>query len=228
MSHVRKLYKPRKSARLNKLTVNNQKQIPINNTLNDEKTTTYISSQCKNCGEENQDTALYSDRSFNDELINNEKSTETHYESEYDSNESDDDGSKENEDNITVIDKNLFSNNHFKSDHITESVIIKNNNIRNDQLNVEGSNKCRKYCTLTRDEVNQLTTYTRKSFCRRCKFVSSGILNSHKPIFFRQILLHDVKLQNEKTFHIFQCVKDTLSSRRGYSTTQICHKLRGT
>jgi hypothetical protein len=49
----------------------------------------------------------------------------------------------------------------------------------------------KKYKSLTKDEVNQLTTYTRKSFFRRCKFVNSGIIHGHMDKFFDHIMVHD-------------------------------------
>jgi hypothetical protein len=94
-------------------------------------------------------------------------------------------------------------------------------------LSKSGAAYGKQYNSLTKEEINQLTTYTRKSFFRRCKFVDSGILHCHLDKFFEHIMVNDEKQKLEKTFHVLQCVKDTLSSRRGYSISQIGTKLRG-
>jgi hypothetical protein len=85
-----------------------------------------------------------------------------------------------------------------------------------------------KYVALTKEEINHLTTYTRKTFFRRCKFVNHGILHLHMKTFFDHMMVRDDSAKIKKTFAVVQCVKDTLSSRRGYSTTLICNKMRGT
>lgn len=102
------------------------------------------------------------------------------------------------------------------------------NNDNNDMcLTTNEVKSFRKYGSLTKEEVNQLTTYTRKTFFRRCKFVNPVIIHGHMNKFFDQILVREKNLQISKTFHVMQCVKETLSSRRGYCTSQICSKLRG-
>lgn len=93
--------------------------------------------------------------------------------------------------------------------------------------NIQDHYCCKKYPTLTKCEINQLTSYTRKTFFRRCKFVNAGVLHSHMPKFFQQMMVSDPNSRLTKTVHVIKCVKDTLSSRRGYATTQICNRLRG-
>lgn len=85
-----------------------------------------------------------------------------------------------------------------------------------------------RYPTLSKCEVNQLTTYTRISFFRRCKFVNAAVIHGHMKKCFEHMMVFNTNDRFKKTFHVVKCVKDTLSSRRGYATTQICHKLRGT
>jgi hypothetical protein len=96
------------------------------------------------------------------------------------------------------------------------------------EINTNEGHYGKRYPSLTKCEINHLTTYTRKTFFRRCKFVSAGVLHGHMNKFFDHMMIFDPAMRIEKTFHVVKCVKDTLSSRRGYATTQICNKLRGT
>jgi hypothetical protein len=89
------------------------------------------------------------------------------------------------------------------------------------------NNNGKRYPSLSKCEVNQLTTYTRKTFFRRCKFVNAGVMHAHINIFFDHMMVFDTNERIAKAFHVVKCVKDTLSSRRGYATTQICNKIRG-
>lgn len=136
----------------------------------------------------------------------------------------DDNESYENKEiNGTVLTKTNNSNILHSQTEVIESTSA-NNQV--EQTMIEEKSE-RKYESLTRDEVNQLTTYTRKSFFRRCKFVNSVLVQGHMNNFFEQIRVKDRNLQIAKTFHVIQCVKETLSSRRGYCTSQICNKMRG-
>ena len=93
-------------------------------------------------------------------------------------------------------------------------------------MNEEGKYS-KKYPTLTKSEIIHLTTYTRKIFFRRCKFVNTGLIHGHMNTFFKNMMVFDKIARVEKTFHVVRYIKDTLSSRRGYATHQICKKLRG-
>jgi len=96
------------------------------------------------------------------------------------------------------------------------------------EVNASICNNGKKYQSLTKEEINQLMTYARKTFFRRCKFVNNGILHSHLNTFFKHMMISDPNMKTNKTCEVIKCVKDTLSSRRGYSTTLICNKMRGT
>jgi hypothetical protein len=124
-------------------------------------------------------------------------------------------------DNNMNLDENSGSTNNINRSSSTsnENVVI--------DISAQEKHYGKKYSALTKEEINQLTTYTRKTFFRRCKFVNPGILHSHMDKFFTHMMVNDHNEKVTKTYHVMQCVKDTLSSRRGYSTTLICNKMRG-
>jgi hypothetical protein len=155
-------------------------------------------------------------------------------------NEDDDNNNSDGDDIPVDLNKNITLNdqrNNLEEDNETDENKYSTNNIRhtsssrneNVVIDISAQHKHygKKYSSLTKEEINQLTTYTRKTFFRRCKFVNPGILHSHIDKFYTHMMVNDPEEKVSKTYHVMQCVKDTLSSRRGYSTTLICNKMRG-
>ena len=89
------------------------------------------------------------------------------------------------------------------------------------------STNTNKYSTLMSAEVHALSHYIRRTLFRKIKFVNEPIMMDLLPEVFKKLDISDPDEQKKKTRDLMKCIKDTLSSRRGYTTQIVVNKLRG-
>jgi len=82
--------------------------------------------------------------------------------------------------------------------------------------------------SLTEAEVSNLSNFVRRTVFRRMKFINDGLMVKLLPEIHQRLGIEDAEDKTKKTDDIMRFTKETLSSRRGYSTMVLCNKLRGT
>jgi hypothetical protein len=85
----------------------------------------------------------------------------------------------------------------------------------------------RKYQTLSEAEVSVLSNFVRRTVFRRIKFINDALMIKLLPEIYDRLRIQKMDEREKKTNDLIKFTKETLSSRRGYSTMILCNKLRG-
>jgi hypothetical protein len=85
----------------------------------------------------------------------------------------------------------------------------------------------RKYRTLSEAEVSVLSNFVRRTVFRRIKFINDALMRKLLPEIYDRLKIKNSDDREKKTYDLIKFTKETLRSRRGYSTIIFCNKLRG-
>jgi len=85
----------------------------------------------------------------------------------------------------------------------------------------------KKYPSLNEAETHALSHLIRRTLFRKLKFLNHAIMQDLLKEIHLKLEITDPEKQREKITDLIKCTKDTLSSRRGYTSQIIVNKLRG-
>jgi len=85
----------------------------------------------------------------------------------------------------------------------------------------------KKYPSLNQAETHGLAHFIRRTIFRKLKFLNHAIMQDLLKEIHLKLEITDPEKQREKINDLIKCTKDTLSSRRGYTSQIIVNKLRG-
>jgi hypothetical protein len=112
------------------------------------------------------------------------------------------------------------------SEHSSEEGMDDVYSLREEAMTAKPINK-KKYPSLQEAEIHALSHYIRRTLFRKLKFLNHAIMQDLLKEIHLKLEITDPEKQREKITDLIKCTKDTLTSRRGYTSQIIVNKLRG-